>query len=165
MKSVVAKHDPKLDLVLEREIDVPVSLVWKVWTTPEHLKHWFCPKPWQTTQCAIDLRPGGLFTSVMRGPEGQEFTNSGCYLEIVENERFVFTDTLLAGFRPSPNPFFTAVLDLAPLGPERTRYVATAIHGNEDARKKHEEMGFYDGWGTVVTQMVAYIKAGMKPTA
>ena len=39
MKSVVAKHDPKLDLVLEREIDVPVSLVWKVWTTPEHLKH------------------------------------------------------------------------------------------------------------------------------
>ena len=78
MKSVVAKHDAKLDLVLEREIDVPVSLVWKVWTTPEHLKHWFCPKPWQTTQCAIDLRPGGLFTSVMRGPEGQEFTNSGC---------------------------------------------------------------------------------------
>jgi uncharacterized protein YndB with AHSA1/START domain len=99
----------------------------------------------------------------MRGPEGQEFTNSGCYLEIVENERLVFTDTLLAGFRPSPNPFFTAALDLTPLGHERTRYVATAIHGNEDARKKHEEMGFYDGWGTVVTQMVAYIKAGMKP--
>ena len=165
MKAAVAKHDPKLDLVLEREIDVPVSLVWKVWTTPEHLKHWFCPKPWQTTQCAIDLRPGGLFTSVMRGPEGQEFTNSGCYLEIVENERLVFTDALLEGFRPSPNPFFTAILDLTPLGPERTRYVATALHGNEDTRKKHEEMGFYDGWGTVVTQMVAYIKAGMKPTA
>ncbi len=163
MKSAVAKHDPKLDLVLEREIDVPVSLVWKVWTTPEHLKHWFCPKPWQTTQCAIDLRPGGLFTSVMRGPEGQEFTNSGCYLEIVANERLVFTDTLLEGWRPSPNPFFTAILDLTPLGPERTRYVATALHGNEDTRKKHEEMGFYDGWGTVVTQMVAYIKAGMKP--
>lgn len=163
MKSVIAKHDAKLDLVLEREIDVPVSLVWKVWTTPEHLKHWFCPKPWQTTQCAIDLRPGGLFTSVMRGPEGQEFTNSGCYLEIVENERLVFTDTLLEGWRPSPNPFFTAILDLTPLGPERTRYVATALHGNEDTRKKHEEMGFYDGWGTVVTQMVAYIKAGMKP--
>jgi uncharacterized protein YndB with AHSA1/START domain len=163
MKAAVAKHDPKLDLVLEREIDVPVSLVWKVWTTPEHLKHWFCPKPWQTTQCAIDLRPGGLFTSVMRGPEGQEFTNSSCYLEIVENERLVFTDTLLEGWRPSPNPFFTAILDLTPLGPERTRYVATALHGNEDTRKKHEEMGFYDGWGTVVTQMVAYIKAGMKP--
>ena len=163
MKAAVAKHDPKLDLVLEREIDVPVSLVWKVWTTPEHLKHWFCPKPWQTTQCAIDLRPGGLFTSVMRGPEGQEFTNSGCYLEIVANERLVFTDTLLEGWRPSPNPFFTAILDLTPLGPERTRYVATALHDNEDTRKKHEEMGFYDGWGTVVTQMVAYIKAGMKP--
>jgi uncharacterized protein YndB with AHSA1/START domain len=139
--------------------------VWKVWTTPEHLKHWFCPKPWQTTSCEIDLRPGGAFTSVMRGPEGQEFTNSGCYLEIIEKERLVFTDTLLPGYRPAPNPFFTAVLDLTALGPERTRYVATAIHGSEDARKKHEQMGFYDGWGTVVTQMVDYIKAGMKPGA
>ena len=55
------------------------------------------------------------------------------------------------------------MLDLTALGPERTRYVATAIHGNEETRKKHEEMGFYDGWGTVVTQMVTYIKAGMKP--
>jgi uncharacterized protein YndB with AHSA1/START domain len=165
MKSVLAKHDPKLDLVLEREIDVPVSLVWQVWTTPEHLKHWFCPKPWQTTRCEIDLRPGGAFTSVMRGPEGQEFINMGCYLDIIENERLVFTDTLLPGYRPAPNPFCTAVLDLTALGPERTRYVATAIHGNEGARKKHEEMGFYDGWGTVVTQMVDYIKAGMKPGA
>ena len=41
-----------------------------------------------------------------------------------------------------------------------TRYKAIAIHGNDEARKKHEEMGFHDGWGTVVSQMVEYIKAG-----
>ena len=40
MKSALVKPDPKLDLVLEREIDVPVELVWKAWTTPEHLKHY-----------------------------------------------------------------------------------------------------------------------------
>jgi hypothetical protein len=57
MKSVLAKHDPRLDLVMEREVDVPVSLVWKVWTTPEHLKQWFCPRPWSVTHCEIDLRP------------------------------------------------------------------------------------------------------------
>src|SRR6201992_4289323 len=57
MKSVLAKHDPKLDLIMEREVDVPVSLVWKVWTTPEHLKQWFCPRPWSVTHCEIDLRP------------------------------------------------------------------------------------------------------------
>ena len=45
--------DPDLDLVLDREIDVPVDLVWKVWTTPEHLQHWFVPKPWTITRPAI----------------------------------------------------------------------------------------------------------------
>jgi len=165
MKAVLAKPDPKFDLVLEREIDVPVSLVWKVWTTPEHLKHWFCPRPWTVSKCELDVRPGGMCSTTMLSPEGKEFPNVGCYLDVIENERLVFTDTLLAGFRPAPHPFFTAYLELSPLGPERTHYVATAIHGTEENCKKHEAMGFHDGWGTVVTQMVEYIKAGLKPTA
>ena len=37
--------DPKLDLMIERTVDVPPSLVWQAWTTPHHLKEWFCPKP------------------------------------------------------------------------------------------------------------------------
>lgn len=152
------KIDPELDLVLEREIDVPVELVWKAWTTPAHLKEWFVPKPWTITSCEIDLRPGGKFATTMRSPEGQEFPNEGCYLEVVPNERLVFTDTLLPGYRPAPEPFFTAVLQLQKQG-SGTRYTAIAIHGNQDTRKKHEEMGFHDGWGTVVEQMVEHIKA------
>jgi uncharacterized protein YndB with AHSA1/START domain len=161
MTSSVIKIDPKLDLVLEREIDVPVELVWKAWTTPEHLREWFVPKPWTITECELDVRPGGICRTVMRSPEGQEFPNIGCYLEVTPNERLIFTDTLLAGYRPSPKPFFTAVLQLARNG-SGTRYTAIAIHGNEETRKNHEEMGFHDGWGTVVDQMVAYIKARMK---
>ncbi len=152
--------DPKLDLVLEREIDVPVELVWEAWTTPESIKEWFCPKPWSVSSCEIDLRPGGRFNTVMRSPEGQEFPNSGCYLEVVPNKRLVFTDTLLPGFRPSPKPFFTAALLLEPTA-TGARYTAIAIHGNEETRKQHEEMGFHDGWGTVVDQLVAHIKASM----
>ena len=159
MTSLVLKPDPKLDLVLERELDVPVELVWKAWTTPEHLKHWFVPRPWTVTGVKMDLRPGGVFSTVMRSPEGQEFPNNGCYLEVVPNERLVFTDTLLPGFRPSPKPFFTAALLLAKNG-DGTRYTAIAIHGNEETRKQHEEMGFHDGWGTVVNQMVEHIKTG-----
>ncbi|WP_425450099.1 SRPBCC family protein [Virgifigura deserti] len=152
------KIDPKLDLVLERDIDVPVELVWKAWTTPEHLREWFVPKPWTIASCELDLRPGGKFNTIMRSPDGQEFPNTGCYLEVTPNERLIFTDTLQAGYRPSANPFFTAVLDLAKKG-SGTRYTAIAIHGDDAARKKHEEMGFYDGWGTVIDQMVEYIKA------
>ena len=151
--------DPKLDLVLERELDVPPELVWKAWTTPEHIKHWFVPKPWGCKSVEIDLRPGGKFNSTMLSPEGQEFPNEGSYIEIVPNKRLVFTDTLLAGFRPSPKPFFSAVLELEPNGKGGTKYKAIAIHGTEESRKTHEEMGFQDGWGTVLTQMVEYIKA------
>lgn len=157
MASNLAKPDPERDLVIEREIDVPVALVWKAWTTPAHLRQWFVPKPWTITACEMDLRPGGVFSTVMRSPEGQEFPNLGCYLDVVPEERLIFTDTLLPGFRPSPNPFFTAALLLAPNG-SGTRYTAIALHGDAEGRKKHEEMGFYDGWNTVIDQMVDFIK-------
>jgi uncharacterized protein YndB with AHSA1/START domain len=158
MTSPLVKPDPKLDLVLEREIDVPVELVWKAWTTPDHLKNWFVPKPWTVTECEIDLRVGGTFRTVMRSPDGDEFPNLGCYLDIVPNERLIFTDALLPGFRPSPKPFFTAAL-LLERTDTGTRYTAYAIHADEAGRETHEKMGFHDGWGTVVDQMVAYIKA------
>ena len=60
------KIDPKLDLILEREIDVPPELVWRAWTEPQHLMKWFTPAPWKTVECEIDLRPGGIFRTVMR---------------------------------------------------------------------------------------------------
>src|SRR5664279_149869 len=99
---IVHQADSKLDLVLERVIDVPRELVWKAWTQPEHLKKWFTPVPWQTMECEIDLRPGGIFRTLMRGPEGQQFDNSGCYLEIVTNEKLVWTGALGPGYRPRP---------------------------------------------------------------
>ena len=79
--------DPRLDLLLERVVEVPPELVWAAWTQPEHLKKWFTPAPWTTVDCEIDLRPGGIFRTVMRSPEGQEFPHEGCYLEILENRR------------------------------------------------------------------------------
>lgn len=148
------KPDPKLDLVLERVIDVPRELVWAAWTKPEHIKKWFTPAPWTVADCEIDLRPGGMFRTTMRSPEGKEFPNVGCYLEVVTNERLVWTDGLLPGYRPAPNPFMSAVLLLKPEG-KGTRYTAIALHRDEAGRKQHEEMGFQEGWGKALDQLVA----------
>ncbi|MBS1212447.1 MAG: putative glutathione S-transferase-related transrane protein, partial [Proteobacteria bacterium] len=98
--SIIHQPHPKLDLLFERVVDVPRELVWKAWTTPEQIKQWFTPAPWKTVGCEIDLRPGGVFHTVMRSPEGKELQNAGCYLEIVENERLVWTNALAPGFRP-----------------------------------------------------------------
>lgn len=151
------KPDPRLDLVLERVVDVPRELVWEAWTKPEHVSKWFTPAPWTITDCEIDLRPGGIFRTVMRSPDREESTTVGCYLEIVPNERLVWTDALLPGYRPSENPFLTAIVTLEPQG-SGTRYTAMAVHRDEATRKRHEEMGFYDGWGTVLDQLVEYVK-------
>lgn len=148
------KPDPKLDLVLERVVPVPPDLIWAAWTKPEHLPKWFAPAPWTVSACEIDLRPGGIFSCVMQSPEGAEHPSVGCYLDIVPNERLVWTDALLPGYRPSESPFFTAILTLEPHG-TGTRYTATALHRDEATRKRHEEMGFYEGWGQCLNQLVA----------
>ena len=159
MTSPLVQFDPKLDLAIERIIDVPRELVWQAWTKPEHLRQWFTPKPWTVTECEVDLRPGGTFRTVMRSPEGEESLINGCYLEIVPNERLVWTDALLPGYRPSSNPWLTGALVLEPHGKGGTRYTAMAIHRDQETRDNHEKMGFYDGWGTVTDQMIALIKA------
>lgn len=158
--------DPKLDLVLERTVDVPPELVWLAWTQPEHLQKWFTPKPWTTTACEIDLRPGGAFITTMRSPEGQDFRNFGCYLEIVPHQKLVWTDTLEAGYRPSRQPpgencpfRFTATLILEPAADAKgTKYTAIVLHGDESSRQKHEAMGFHEGWGTALDQLVEHVK-------
>jgi len=150
--------DPERDLVLERVVDVPPERVWRAWTEPEHLKRWFTPKPWQTIDCEIDLRPGGVFRTTMRSPEGEVMpTNAGCYLEVVEHRRLTFTDALGPGFRPKGGGFMTATILLQPEG-DGTRYVAIARHADPETREQHEEMGFLHGWGTALDQLVALVK-------
>lgn len=157
------RPNPELDLVLERVVDVPRELVWKAWTTPEHIKKWFTPKPWETVDCEIDLRPGGIFRTVMRSPEGEEFPGVGCYLEVIPNERLVWTDALEPGYRPTSSEpscgssHLTAVISLEP-HEHGTKYTAIAIHKDREGRNKHEEMGFYHGWATALDQLVAMIK-------
>lgn len=152
--------DPKLDLMLERTVDVPVDLVWKAWTEPKHLMPWFTPAPWKTVDCEIDLRPGGIFRTVMRSPEGQDMDNSGCYLEVIEKRKLVFTDALLPGFRPRDGGFFTGIVMMEPVA-GGTKYTACAIHKDEAGKKAHEDMGFHSGWGTALDQLVVYAKAKM----
>ena len=161
-RSNLYQADPELDLVLERIVDVPRDLVWIAWTTPEHIKKWFTPAPWTTIDCEIDLRPGGIFSTVMRSPEGQEFPGVGCYLEVVKNERLVWTDALEPGYRPTRRPpscgqsYLTAAIMLEQHG-KGTKYTALAKHSDVEGRKKHEEMGFHEGWGKALDQLVALV--------
>jgi uncharacterized protein YndB with AHSA1/START domain len=150
--------DPARDLVLERQVKVPAEALWRGWTDPALLKLWFCPLPWRVTEAEIDLRPGGAFRTVMEGPNGErQAEEAGCYLEIQPFRRLVWTDSLGPGFRPRTNGFLTAFIGFEPLAGGGTGYRVIVKHETEEARRRHADMGFEQGWGTAFDQLVALV--------
>jgi uncharacterized protein YndB with AHSA1/START domain len=154
------------DLVLERTLDAPLALVWKAYTDPEHLKQWFAPKPYEISECELDLRPGGIFRIRMVGPDGFDtgHGNPGCVLEVAEGRKLVWTSALGPGYRPNEagegcESFpMTAIVTFADAGNGKTAYKAIALHRNMADKETHEKMGFHEGWGTVAGQLEEYAK-------
>jgi len=144
------------ELVLTRLIDAPPEKLFRAWTEPALLKQWFCPKPWSVASAELDVRAGGTSIIVMRSPEGQEFPNQGIYLEVVPNERLVFTDAYTSTWEPSAKPFMTGIITFAPED-GKTRYTARVLHWSAADRQTHEEMGFHKGWGKATDQLVELV--------
>lgn len=147
--------DPTTDLSFTRHLRAPRQMVFECWTQPEHIPHFFVPKPHKVTACDIDLRVGGRFNTTF-DVDGNEMKNEGVWLEVVDGEKLVFTDAYSEGWKPAPDPFMTAIILLEDAEDGGTSYTAIARHRSPETRQTHEEMGFYDGWGTVVTQLDEY---------
>ena len=144
------------ELVLTREIDVPREKLWRCWTEPKLMLQWFTPPPWKTVHAETDVRPGGSSYVVMKGPDGQEMPNRGVYLEVVANERLVFTDAYVKAWEPSEKPFMTVILTFEDEG-GKTRYTARVRHWTVADREAHEKMGFHGGWGLCTDQLEALV--------
>ena len=78
-------------LTITRVFDAPRALVFKVWTQPEHLAHWWGPRGFSLPTCQLDLRPGGAYRFQMKSPTGDIVWWHGVVREIVEPERIVWT--------------------------------------------------------------------------
>src|SRR5437879_13296000 len=80
------------EIVLTRVFDAPRRLVFDAFTKPELLKRWFGPRGWSLVVCEVDLKVGGTFRFVLRGPDGRDMGMRGVYREIVPPERSVHTE-------------------------------------------------------------------------
>lgn len=149
--------DPALDLSLTREIALPPAVLFACWTQSQHIPQFFVPKPHRVLACHIDLRVGGAFNTTF-DVDGAVMQNNGVWLEIVPDKKLVFTDAYTEGWKPAPEPFMTAIITLDDLGDNRSRYTAIARHRSAEAAETHRQMGFYQGWGTVVDQLEAYAR-------
>ncbi|HNV59209.1 MAG TPA: SRPBCC family protein [Rhodoferax sp.] len=140
------------ELVLTRLINVPRAKLFRCWTEPALITQWFTPPPWKTIAAEIDVRAGGSSCITMQGPDGTKVPNLGVYLEVVKNERLVFTDAYTSAWVPSGKPFFTGILTFEDEGGQ-TRYIARARHWTAEDCAAHEKMGFYEGWGIATDQL------------
>jgi uncharacterized protein YndB with AHSA1/START domain len=78
------------EIVATRVFDAPRELVFQMWTDPKHISNWYGPRGFTTTTLEMDVRPGGVWRHVMRGPDGTEYPNEIFYLEVVKPERLVY---------------------------------------------------------------------------
>jgi uncharacterized protein YndB with AHSA1/START domain len=155
---MIQSLNPELDLTISRVIKAPRHVVWSAWTDPASFEQWWVPAPARCRVAQMDLRPGGAFVTEI-SEDGGAFAPhlNACFLAVDEGERIVFTDALAGGWRPAEQAFMTAVITLRD-HPQGTDYVATAMHKNPADRTSHEEMGFFDGWGTVARQLAELVE-------
>ncbi|MCB9551658.1 MAG: SRPBCC family protein [Myxococcales bacterium] len=80
-------------LVATRSFAAPRALVWDCWTKPEHVSQWLLGfAGWTMPVCEIDLRPGGKWRYVWKGPAGEEMFTGGVVMEVVSPEKLVQTE-------------------------------------------------------------------------
>ncbi|MDN2564893.1 SRPBCC family protein [Aquibium sp. A9E412] len=144
-------------LSVTRFIKAPPRKVWMAWSRPEHLARWWIPDPIECRVVKLDLRPGGGFETLMREGDGDFQPHvEACFLDVVPERRLVWTTALAEGWRPiEPWLTLTATITFAAEA-DGTRYAAHVMHKNAADSRKHEEMGFHEGWGTTIDQLAAY---------
>lgn len=156
------RFDPTRDLAISRLIRAPRAAVWDAWADPAKLCRWWIPAPLACQIVDFDLRPGGAFVTRM-SEDGESFVPhiDGCFLDVVDGERLVFTNMLGPGWRPAAKGFITAVISFED-DAQGMRYAAHVMHADEAARQTHLDLGFDDGWGTVIGQLAALVERRMQ---
>jgi uncharacterized protein YndB with AHSA1/START domain len=116
------------EIVLTRVFNAPRQLVWDAFTKPELLKRWFGPRGWSLVVCEVDLRVGGGFRFVLRGPSGQNMGMSGVYREIGAPERSVHMES----FDDYPGESQVTAVFVEREG--RTALTATVLYPSKEVR-------------------------------
>lgn len=155
----LSPHSGEQEFVVERQFTAPRTLMFQVFTTAEHLKHWWAPQPYTIPVCTIDLRPGGLWHYCMRSPEGQDHWARSVYQEITQPEKLVYTSTFAD---EHANPIegipehLTTVIFTEETG--KTQVSARVQFASAAALKVAVDMGMVQGMNMTWDSLVGYVQ-------
>jgi uncharacterized protein YndB with AHSA1/START domain len=118
------------EIVLERVFDAPRHLVFDALTRPELLRRWFGARGWNLTVCEVDLRIGGAWRFVNRGPDGSEMGHGGVYREILPPDRLVYSEL----FDDQSYPGESLITQVLVEHDGRTTLTSTVLYASREAR-------------------------------
>jgi uncharacterized protein YndB with AHSA1/START domain len=130
----------KTSFTTRRIVDAPRALVFDAFTKCEHLKNWMGPKSLTMVSCESDLRAGGRYRFVFRGPDGSEVGFSGEFKEVARPERVVRTFV----FEPIPDAAALETLELTEAD-GKTTITTTTLHKTVENRDGHVNSGMEAG--------------------
>jgi uncharacterized protein YndB with AHSA1/START domain len=146
-------------LVISRTFPAPRDLVFKAWSSAEHMKRWFSPEGYSVPEAEIDFRPGGVCAICMRSPEGQDFWSRGSYIEISPPDRLVFRGVVVVGGERKFSFHTTVTFEGEGIG---TRMTVRQAYEIFDPSFLSAVEGAPEGWRTTLDKLereVARIKA------
>jgi len=79
------------ELLITRTFDASASLLFKLWSEPDHMKRWMGPADFACPEARIDFRVGGAYRAMIKSAAHGENWFGGVYREIVRDKRLVFT--------------------------------------------------------------------------
>jgi uncharacterized protein YndB with AHSA1/START domain len=142
------------EIVMSRVFDAPRNLVFDAWTKPELLERWLGVRGgWSMVVCEVDLRVGGDYRFVWRGPDGAEMGMGGDYREIVPPERLVATESF-------DDPWYSGeALDTIVLVEEggKTTATTTVLYESEEIRDAVLESGMARGVAESYDMLAEYL--------
>jgi uncharacterized protein YndB with AHSA1/START domain len=141
------------ELTATRVVDAPRTLVWDMWTKPEHLRRWLLgPEGWTMPICEVDLRPGGAWRYGWRGPDGSEMEMHGVYREIKPPERLVQTESWGGDWPDTLNTLvFTEENG-------KTTMTCTVLYPSKEARERAIGTGMKDGWSASYDRLDEHLR-------
>lgn len=143
---------PVAELTITRVFDAPRELVWQAWTDPVQIAQWWGPRGISTPldKIHLELRPGGAANLVMvDDATGEEYPNTGTYVEVVEPERLVWRDD---GF-PDGTGAGVVTVTFADLGGGKTQLTVHAVADFTDELRRGAELG----WGTMFDKLAEFV--------
>lgn len=147
---------PTLDreVVVSREFEAPRELLWEAWTDPKHIVQWWGPHGFTTAIETMDVRPGGTWTHVMRGPDGTEYPNKCVFTEVLKPERIVYSQA--GGRRGGPGTTFEATWTFEALGVQRSRATIRMVFASPfDRDRVVREFGVVEGGKETLERLAA----------